>query len=115
MASTSSTSDKYTLAFYVPKDHTTKCLKAIHQTGAGTWPGNTYGETCFVIPGTGQFRPLAGANPHTGEVGKLEISQENKVEIVVFGREVLQEAVKAMKEAHPYEVVAYSVVKNEDI
>ena len=108
-------SEKYTLAFYVPKTHTAQCTEAIHKTGAGTWPGNNYGETCFIIEGKGQFRPLAGANPHTGKVDELERTDEHKVEMILFGRETLKKAVKAMKDTHPYEVVAYYVVKNEDI
>ena len=108
-------SESYTLSFYVPKTHTAQCTEAIHGTGAGTWPGNTYSETCFIIEGKGQFRPLEGANPHTGKVGDLERTDENKVELVIFGRETVEKAVKAMKEAHPYEVVAYYVTKNEDI
>lgn len=35
--------------------------------------------------------------------------------MVVFGRETVQQAVEALKRAHPYEVVAYTVVKTEDI
>ena len=56
---------------------------------------------------------MQGANPHIGSVGDLEMVKEVKVEIVVFGKETVMEAVKALKEAHPYEVVAYYVVKAE--
>ena len=57
---------------------------------------------------------MEGANPHTGKVGELERTNEDKVEIIIFEKETLETAVKAMKENHPYEVVAYYVVKNED-
>lgn len=115
MTNTSASPEQYTLSFYVPKEHTRTTIEAIHKTGAGTWPGNTYGETCFIIEGKGQFRPLEGAKPHTGMVGELERTDENKVEIIIFGKEVLRKAVNAMKETHPYEVVAYAVVRNEVI
>lgn len=36
---------------------------------------------------------------------------EDRVEMVVVGRDVLRQAVKALREAHPYEVVAFYVVK----
>lgn len=108
-------SDAYVLSFYVPQTHKEKCTNAIFETGAGTWPGGTYKETCFTTAGTGQFRPTGAANPHIGEVGQLEKVEEYKVEIVVFGRETAVNAVKALKEAHPYEVVAYYVVKIENI
>ena len=111
----SSSSKRYVLSFYVPATHTQRCTSAIFNTGAGTWPGGTYGETCFTLQGTGQFRPLAGANPNIGTVGELEKVVEDKVEIVVFDRETVVKAVKALKEAHPYEVVAYYITKTEDI
>ena len=105
--------DQYVLSFYVPKENTAQCTSAIFKTGAGTWPGATYAETCFTISGTGQFRPMQGANPHIGAVGELETTAENKVEIVIFGKETVTKAVMALKEAHPYEVIAYYVVKAE--
>lgn len=111
----SQSTEKYLLSFYVPKTYTSPCTAAIFATGAGTWPGETYGETCCVFSGTGQFRPLAGANPNIGKVGELEKVEENKVEMVIFGKETILNAVKALKETHPYEVVAYYVIKTEDI
>ena len=113
MASTTET--KYQLIFYVPTTHTQQCTTAIFKTGAGTWPDNTYGETCFITRGTAQFRPLAGANPIIGSVGDLEKVEEDKVEMVVMGRKTVIEAVEALKESHPYEVVAYFVVATEDV
>ncbi|RMD42748.1 hypothetical protein DV735_g2346, partial [Chaetothyriales sp. CBS 134920] len=111
------TSDQYLLFFYVPASHTAKCLAAIHATGAGSFPSAdaaTYAEAAFIIRGQGQFRPLQGANPHIGTVGELEKVEEDKVEVAVFGRDVVTAAVKALKESHPYEAVAYGVTKCED-
>lgn len=51
-----STGEKYVLVYYVPTEHTKAVTAAIHATGAGTWPEGTYGETCFITSGTGQFR-----------------------------------------------------------
>jgi hypothetical protein len=51
----SQTAEKYILVYYIPTEHTKKVTAAIHATGAGVWPGNTYGETCFITAGTGQF------------------------------------------------------------
>lgn len=59
--------------------------------------------------------PLQGANPNIGTVGDLEQVSEHRVEMIVFGKEVVVKAVEELKKAHPYEVVAYSVVKAEDI
>jgi hypothetical protein len=111
----SSHHEKYLLSFYVPPANTESCTSAIFETGAGRWPGGAYQETCFTISGKGQFRPTAVANPHIGKVGELEKLEEDRVEIVVFGKETVVNAVRALKEAHPYEVVAYFVVRCEDI
>lgn len=107
--------DQYLLSFHVPRTHTSQCTEAIFKTGAGTYPGGLYSECCFVIAGTGHFRPMQGANPNIGSVGEAETTEEDKVEIVAFGKETVLNAVKALKEAHPYEVVSYSVVKAEAI
>jgi hypothetical protein len=114
-ATTSTATEKFVFTYYVPTKDRKAVNEAVHKTGAGTWPGDSYGETCFISQGAGQFRPLEGANPAIGKVGELEFVQESKVEMVVFGREIMVAAVAALKEAHPYEVVAYSVVKAEDI
>ncbi len=111
----SSATERYVLNFYVPAIHTQKCTSAIFKTGAGTWSGGTYGETCFTLQGIGRFRPLPGATPYIGTAGRLEKVVEDKVEIVVFGKETVVNAVKALREARPYEVVAYYVTKIEDI
>ena len=58
---------------------------------------------------------MSGASPQTGEVGKLEQVEEDRVEIVIFGRHILSRAIEELKRTHPYEVVAYSVLKAEDI
>ena len=36
-----------------------------------------------ATPGEGRFRPLAGANPAVGEVGRLEVVDEVRVEVVL--------------------------------
>ena len=60
--------------------------------------------------------PTAGrSKSHIGTVGELERVVEDKVEMIIFGKETVVSAVKALREAHPYEIVAYYVTKTEDI
>ena len=105
----------YQLQFYVPKENTADVLSAVHKTGAGAFPGGIYGEWAFITGGTGTFRPLEGANPAIGKVGDAERVAEDKVDVMCFGKQVMLESVKALKEAHPYEQVAYFVVKGEAV
>lgn len=102
----------YKLAFYVPVENAESVKEAVFSSGAGRI-GN-YEACCFQTPGTGQFRPLEGADPHIGRVGGLEQVEELKVELVCSD-ELIQPAIAALKLAHPYEEPAYDVWKLEDL
>ncbi|KAL1888946.1 hypothetical protein Sste5346_009213 [Sporothrix stenoceras] len=111
------TPTKYQLSFVVPPENLEACKAAIFAAGAGSYPGQgNYTECCWTITkgGLGQFRPGNGANPHIGTVGDLEYVEESRVETLCVGKDVARAAVAALKKAHPYEEVAYSVVKLED-
>lgn len=107
--------DRYKLIFFVPHADLEKCKEAVFATGAGTFPGGKYTKVCFQTPGRGQFLPTAAAKPAIGSVGALETVEEMKVEVLCVGREVMIQAVQALVEAHPYEQVAYDVLKMEDV
>lgn len=102
----------YKLAFFVPVEDAESVKEAIFATGAGRL--GDYEACCFQTPGTGQFRPLAGADPHIGRVGDLEKVDELKVELVCEDS-LIHDAVAALKAAHPYEEPAYDVWKLEEI
>lgn len=104
---------RYKLVFFCPPTALPAIKKAIFATGAGNYP--KYSECCFTTPGIGQFRPSQDSNPHIGEQGKLEEVGEVRCETICPDRDIAVEAVRALKEAHPYEVVAYEVYKIEDI
>ncbi len=102
----------YQLCFYVPEEAADEVKQAIFDTGCGRI-GN-YGQCCWQTRGTGQFRPLAGSDPAIGEHGRLETVKELKIEMVCAD-EHIQAAVEALKRAHPYEEVAYTVVRMEEL
>ena len=100
----------YKLAFFVPMADAEDVKEAVFATGAGRI--GDYEACCFQTPGTGQFRPLPGADPHIGRVGDLERVEELKVELVCEdGR--IGEAVAALRTAHPYEEPAFDVWRLE--
>lgn len=113
--STSIGIERYKLVFFVVHSHLEACKEAVFATGAGTFPGGTYSKVCYQTPAQGQFLPGEGAVPNIGTVGVLEHTEEMKVEILCVGKQVMQDAVKALIQAHPYEVPAYEVIKMEDI
>jgi hypothetical protein len=95
---------------YVPVDDAARVAAAMHDAGAGVV--GDYDRAMFSSQGTGQFRPLEGANPAIGSVGEVEAVDETRLELVAppGSREVVRTAMLA---AHPYEEVAYDVIATE--
>jgi len=101
----------YYLIVYIPESHLETVKQALFAAGAGKI--GDYDCACWQIKGTGQFRPLEGSHPYTGEQGKLETCEEYKVE-VIFKDECLNEVITALKKSHPYEEPAFAVLRTEN-
>jgi len=97
----------YQIIFYVPKDHCDKVKTALFHAGAGKL-GN-YQECAWQTLGQGQFRPNESSQPFIGESGKLESVEEYKVEMIC-SKDCIDQAISALKQAHPYEEPAYFVI-----
>ena len=97
----------YRLSFYVPETHLESVKAAAFAAGAGRI--GDYDSCCWQVPGQGQFRPLAGSNPHIGQHGLVETLVEYKVEMVCAA-DCIEAAVAAMIAAHPFEEPAWNVV-----
>lgn len=96
------------LVFFVPTEHTGAVVAAVTAAGAGQL--GAYDQCHFRSPGTGSFRPLAGADPYVGTVGMVEQVPEDRVELVLpRGRRAA--VVAALRAAHPYEEPAFSVLE----
>jgi hypothetical protein len=101
----------YLLSYYVPSHAKEITKEALFEIGAGMF--ENYEKCAFETLGTGQFRPVRGANPHIGTLEILERVEEYKVEIICPDH-LIAKAVATLKEAHPYEEVAYGVFKMEE-
>ena len=99
------------LAVYVPVEQADELRAVLAAAGAGRI--GDYDHASFSTPGTGRFRPLLGANPTIGDVGRIEAVAEERVE-VVLPRRLRAAVVAAMLTAHPYETPAYDVVELAD-
>lgn len=102
----------YKFCFYVPESHLEQVKAAVFAAGAGRI--GKYDSCCWQTLGKGQFRPLAGSSPFIGTQDSLETVAEWKVELVVAD-ELIHDAVKAMKAAHPYEAPAFDVWRLSDL
>lgn len=91
---------------FVPEEALESVRRAMARAGAGRL--GDYAECSFRTPGTGTFRPLPGARPHTGAVGEVEHTPEYRLEATVPEAD-LETVVSAVLEVHPYEEVAYDV------
>jgi hypothetical protein len=100
------------IVVFIPATHKEALKQKMFEAGAGLL-GN-YDSCCFEHPGIGQFRPLKGSEAFIGEVGKLELVEEVKVEMMCEER-YLSAAIQAMKETHPYETPAYYAINTVNI
>lgn len=93
------------LAVFVPEGHEEQVLEALFRSCGEI--GN-YRDCSFQAAGSGTFRPLPGAVPYIGEVGRREVVAEKRIEVLVR-KESLAAAVAAMLKAHPYEEPAFDL------
>ena len=96
---------------FVPMERADEVRNAIFQAGAGNI--GKYSQCSFNAQGTGTFTANEGADPYIGEIGKPATANEIKIE-VVFPLYLKSAVIEAMLGAHPYEEVAYDVVKLEN-
>ncbi|MCS5592199.1 MAG: NGG1p interacting factor NIF3 [Gammaproteobacteria bacterium] len=99
------------ISFYVPNNDAETVKMAMFEAGAGSI--NNYTHCAWQTEGVGQFMPTQGAKPAFGELSQLEILPELKIEMVCDD-DCIDQVVRAMKVSHPYEEVAYSVIKLEN-
>lgn len=101
----------YKFTVFVPREYTAKIIEAIHRGGGG-WIGR-YSHCTFRAPGTGTFLPEEGTNPFIGHRGELEQADEDRLETVV-ARGALRSVLQEVRQAHPYEEVAFDVFPLHD-
>lgn len=91
---------------FVPKTYAEIVRQTIGDAGAGRI-GN-YSHCTFSTNGTGRFKPLEGAKPAIGEVGKIEEVEEERIEFVCEQSRA-KDVISAIKRVHPYEEPALDV------
>ena len=92
---------------FIPVDYVEKVRNAVFNAGAGSI-GN-YSECSFNVQGKGTFKAGENTNPFVGEKNIRHEETEVKTE-VVFPFYLKNKILSVLKEAHPYEEVAYDLV-----
>jgi dinuclear metal center YbgI/SA1388 family protein len=93
---------------YVPLANANEVRSALFEAGAGQI-GN-YDECSFNVEGTGTFRAGENTDAHVGKKYEQHLEKEVKIE-VIFPNHLQKRVVAALKKTHPYEEVAYDIIK----
>jgi dinuclear metal center YbgI/SA1388 family protein len=97
---------------FVPNSHAEQVRAAIFNAGAGDI-GN-YSECSFNADGEGTYKAGEGSHPFTGKIGERHAEPETKIE-VIFPAWLEKAVCKALKNAHPYEEVAFDIISLDNV
>lgn len=97
---------------FVPQADAEKVRSALFAAGAGHI--GAYSECSYNAEGTGTFKGGMDTNPYAGKPGERHNEPETKVE-VIFPLYLETNVIRALQENHPYEEVAYDVVRLENV
>ena len=100
------------LVVFVPVADADRVRLAVTSVGAGAI--GAYDSCTWSTTGTGTFRPLSGATPAIGKIGRFEEVEEVRLEVVV-PRRLRSLVLSALRTAHPYETPAYDVIPLADL
>lgn len=86
---------------FIPEEYVHQMREALNDIRALTIGGN-YDNCMSITKVTGYWRPLEGAEPFNGTIGKLCEAEECKVEFVTE-KHLVRKAMDTIIEVHPYE------------
>ena len=98
--------NSFKLVWFVPRESLDTTREAVFAAGAGVI--GEYTHCSWYTDGTGTFLGGEGTSPSVGRAGAEERVAELRVETVVPGERV-DAVVAALRDAHPYEEVAFDL------
>ena len=99
------------LEVYCPEENLQEIRDRLFKAGAGNF--SNYSHCSFKLSGIGSFMPNEHASPHIGEKNILHEGREIKLELV-FPSHMTKSILSEMNDIHPYEEVAYQLLKLEN-
>ena len=108
------TINKVKIIVRVPLENVSEVRDVMCKAGAGVIGNYTYCST--LTKGIGTFIPNDKAKPYIGENGKLEVVEEEKLEVVCDINKV-KKVIAKLREVHPYEEPGIDIIPliEEDI
>jgi len=106
---------RYHIIVYVPISHAEILRECLAKNGVGKL--GAYDSCSFSCRGIGRFRPMKGSHPAIGQEGKLEEVAEERIEAIVetASEDALRVLIQKIREVHPYEEPAISVLQLTNI
>ena len=106
--------NQFKLIVFVPVRSIEKVANAIHKAGGGVI--GDYTNCSFRINGSGTFKGSNATNPVIGKRNRQESVEEIRFEVLVDSWKI-NDVIKMMRAAHPYEEVAYDIypLKNDNV
>jgi len=98
--------ERIKIVFYSPPSHSALLREAIAEKGAGRI--GDYSHCSFTIEGITRFKPLPGATPEHGAVGKLSEIKEDRIE-TFCDKTDLNNIINTIRDHHPYDEPAIDV------
>jgi hypothetical protein len=95
------------LEIFIPQEYSLQLRDELAKIGVGRL--GTYDHCVAITPVQGYFRPLPGADPFDGEIGKISEKMEHKLE-VNCERGLVDEAIKVIRSVHPYEEPLVNII-----
>ena len=95
------------LEIFVPQEYALKIRDHLAEIGVGRI--GDYDHCVAITAVQGYFRPLPGANPFDGEIGRIQETKEAKIE-VNCKRELVNEAINIIRRVHPYEEPLVNII-----
>ena len=96
----------------MPTESADKIRQVLGKAGAGV-QGN-YQFCSGSYQQIGRFKPMTGANPAVGKVGKLEKVREEVIEAICH-KDKVEKVISEIKKAHPYEEPAIDIYPRLEI
>jgi hypothetical protein len=107
--STEPKTEYVTIVVFVPVAHTDRVRGAMCEAGAGTVDDGRYDRVTYVSRCTAHCRILEGAWANAGARGVEHATEESRIE-AICRRDRVEDVIKAIVNAHPYEVPAITVL-----